>query len=151
MKKIQKQITINAPKETVWSVLLEDNFTRNWYSCFGEGLHAVTDWIVGHKVLFIDQENNGMIGRIAEKQPYDFLRISMQGISVNGTEDYESSEALAIKNTEENYELSVENGNTTLSISADMDDDYYESMSVAWENALQRIGELSVAVANNPV
>ncbi len=151
MKKIQKEITINAPKETVWAVLLEDNYTRDWYSAFGVGLHAVTDWIVGHKVIFADEANNGMIGRITEKQPYDVLKITMEGAFANGVEDYESVEGKAVKGTEENYYLSGENGSTKLSISADMDEKYYDSMSAAWDKALERINELSVAVANNPI
>lgn len=146
MKTIRKEIEIAAPKEKVWTVLLDDTYNRDWYSLFSEGTTAQTDWIEGHKVTFTDKSNNGIVGKIARKKPYEKLQFVFEGIVVNGTEDYESDLAKQYNGAEETYRLSDNNGNTTLSISCDMDEDMYDEMSRKWESVLQRISELSHAV-----
>ncbi len=146
MRTIKKSIEIAVPKERVWAVLLEDAYSRDWMSHFCAGTHAVTDWIVGHKVVFENGSGNGIAGRIKEKRPYEFLSIVYDGMVVNGQDDFDSEESKTIKNTEEKYELSDRNGNTFLTISADADESYFDEMSQSWDAALQRISELSHAI-----
>ncbi len=148
MKTIKKSIEIAVPKERVWAVLLEDTYSRDWMSHFCPGTHAVTDWIVGHKVVFANGSGSGIAGKIKEKRPYEFLSILYDGMVVNGKDDFESEESKTIKDTEEKYELSDRNGgsSTFLAISADTDENYFDEMSQSWEAALQRISELSHAI-----
>lgn len=146
MKTIKKEIEISAPREKVWAVLLEDAYNRDWYSLFSEGTTAQTDWIEGHKVSFTDKSNNGIIGKIARKKPYEKLSFVYDGLVLNGTEDYDSDMAKAMKGAEETYRLSDNDGKTVLSVSCDMDDDHYDEMDRKWETALQRISELAHAV-----
>ena len=146
MKTIKKTKTIHALKEKVWNVLLEDEFNRIWMSEFMEGAHAVTDWIVGHKVRFLDVDNNGIVGRIITKQPYDAVEIEYEGVVKNGADDLDSDMAKAMKGSRENYYLSEENGATTLKIESDMSADYIDMMSEAWDKALDKIAQLSMAV-----
>ena len=146
MKTIKKEIEISAPREKVWTVLVEKSYNDNWLSLFSMGTSASTDWIEGHKVIFADNSNNGIIGKITTKQPYEFIKITYEGVIENGVENYDNEMAKALNGTEETYELSDSNGNTKLVISADMDDDYFDEMSTAWDAALQRISELSHAV-----
>lgn len=40
---INKSIGLSAPKENVWRVLTEKQFTDVWYSAFSEGTQALTD------------------------------------------------------------------------------------------------------------
>jgi hypothetical protein len=146
MKTIHKTKQINATKDKVWNVLLEDEYNRIWMSEFMEGAHAKTDWIVGHKVRFLDNDNNGLIGRIITKQPYDAIEIEYDGAVKNGEDDLESEMAKAMKGSHENYYLSEENGVTTLKIESDMDENHIEMMSAAWDKALEKIDELSISV-----
>lgn len=146
MKTIRKEIKIAAPKENVWTVLLDDNFTADWYALFSEGTTAKSDWIEGHRIEFTDKSNNGIFGTIARKKPYEKLSFVYDGFVFNGVEDTESPMAKAYKGSEETYWLSEEDGQTVLSVSCDMDDSMYEEMSAKWEVALQRISELATAV-----
>jgi len=146
MNTIKKSIEITAPKDKVWAVLLEDSYNRDWFSAFGEGLSADTDWVEGHKVAFMDKARNGIFGKVVTKLPYEKLSIMYEGLVVNGEEDYDSENAKAVNGSEETYELSEENGNTWLSVSSDTDEKNYEWMNAAWEKALQRISELSHAI-----
>lgn len=146
MKTIHKEKQINAPKDKVWNVLLEDAYNRIWMAEFMEGSHAKTDWIVGHKVRFMDNDGNGIVGTIVEKQPYDLIKMVYEGEIRNGKDDLESEMAKAMKGVRENYFLSEENGVTTLKIEVDMGEDWYQMMSDAWDKALDKIEELSISV-----
>jgi hypothetical protein len=143
MKTIKKSIEISSPKESVWAVLMEDRYNRDWMAHFSPGTHAVTDWIVGHKVVFTDGSNRGIFGRIAEKRPYEYLEIEYDGMLLNGQEDFNSEESKAVKGSKETYSLSAGHGNTVLSITSDMDEKYFDHMAATWDSALQRISELS--------
>lgn len=146
MKTIQKTKEISAPKEKVWNVLLEDEYNRIWMAEFMEGSHAKTDWIVGHKVRFMDNDNNGLVGRIITKQPYDVIEMEYDGEVKNGVDDFDSEMAQQMKGSRENYYLSESNGVTTLKIEVDMADDWIDMMSEAWDRALVKIEELSISV-----
>lgn len=147
MKKISKTKAIAAPKETVWSVLLEDEYNRRWMSEFSEGSHAETDWIVGHKVKFADASGGGIVGKVHEKKPYDVIHIIYDGIiGKGGEEDYDSAEAQVWKGAEEIYRLTGTDGETTLEIEVDTDDRWYDQMNASWDRALERIEELSLAL-----
>jgi len=146
MNTIKKSIEITAPKDKVWAVLMEDSYNRDWFSAFGEGLFADTDWVEGHKVAFVDKNKNGIFGKVDTKLPYEKLSIVYEGMVVDGEEDSDSEDAKAVKGNSETYELSEENGNTWLSITSDTDEKNQEWMSAAWEKALQRISELSHAI-----
>jgi len=144
MKKIQKTIMIAAPKEKVWNVLVEDELNRLWFAEFSAGSHAITDWIEGHKVIFKDDSERGIIGKIAEKHPYEMLSIAYDGMFWDGKEDFDSEEAQKVKGTFEKYFLSETNGVTTLSIESDMPEEHFDMMSEAWDRALAKIETLSL-------
>ncbi|MBC7829774.1 MAG: SRPBCC domain-containing protein [Chitinophagaceae bacterium] len=140
---IKKSIELSAPKEIVWDVLLDDDCTRAWYAEFSEGTHAKTDWKVGSKAIFTDNTKSGMVAKVVQNIPGEILSMEYQGIVVNDIEDYEGEIAQAVKGGREIYQLTEKNGKTTLSIECDMGEDFYESMSEAWDRALQKIKQLS--------
>lgn len=143
-KTIKKTIVINAPKESVWNVLLEDQYNRQWYAEFSVGTHAVTDWHQGSKVVFINETEGGIVGRIIENKPYEVLSIEYDGmVSKDGVEDLDSKVAQEMKGIKEIYLLSPEDGSIRLDVSCDMGVDYFEHMSLAWDKAMQKIKELS--------
>lgn len=146
MKTIKKSIEITAPKESVWAVLLEDAYSRDWMSHFMPGTRAKTDWIEGHKIAFVDNSNNGIVGKITSKKPYELLAMQYDGMILNGVEDFDSEMSKMMKGAQESYTLSTKGGNTLLEISSDMNDEYFDQMSASWDAALQRISELSHAI-----
>lgn len=143
MKKIKKFIEINAPKEKVWEALVDNNVNIIWYAFFGEGTHAETDWKVGSKATFTDNTGSGLVSKVVVSKPFEELSIEHQGIVTNGDEDYESDIAKMVKGGLENYYLSENGGLTKLSIECDMSASYFDSMSAAWDEALQKISDLS--------
>ncbi|HTF80598.1 MAG TPA: SRPBCC domain-containing protein [Cytophagales bacterium] len=140
---IQKTIAINATKEQVWDILVQDQHTRAWYAAFSEGTHAVTDWSVGSTVKYIDGSNSGMIAKVVVNRPGEELSVEFQGEVIDGKEVYDSPGAQAIKGGKETYKLSVNEGTTVLYIESDMTEEYFDIMSKSWDKALQIIKELA--------
>jgi hypothetical protein len=60
-----------------------------------------------------------------------------------GIEDYESSQATAVKGGRETYILTERNGITNLSIESDMGEEYFDMMSALWDKALEKIKKLA--------
>lgn len=145
-KEIKKTKTIAAPKEKVWNVLLEDDYNRIWMAEFMAGSHAETDWIVGHKVRFMDSDKNGIVGRIAAKQPYNLIDIEYDGEVVQGEDVFDTPGANAMKGMHEIYRLSQVGNETTLDVSVEMGAEYHDMMSEAWDRALEKIEELAISV-----
>src|SRR5437879_1722753 len=98
-------ITINAPREKVWSTLWDDATYREWTAAFAEGSWAKTDWKKGSKVLFLDGKNDGMVSTIADNKPNEFMSIKHLGIVKNGVEDTGSAESKEWSGALENYTL----------------------------------------------
>ncbi len=140
---IKKSIEINAPKEKVWEVLLNDKFNRIWYAEFSEGSHAETDWKVGSKAVFTDNTEFGLVGKVIVNKAYEVISIEYQGVVIAGKEDYESDIASSVKGGRETYMLSEKENVTHLSIECDMSEELFESMSLLWDRALQKVKELS--------
>lgn len=143
MKTIKKSIAIEAPKAKVWDTLLNDQFTRIWYAEFSEGSNAQTDWQVGSKAIFTDNSQCGMVTKVITNQPNEVLSLEYQGVIANGKEEYESEDAKQMKGGRETYRLSDTDGATQLSIESDMGEKYFDSMSEAWERALQKLKSLA--------
>ena len=140
---LKKSIEINAPKEQVWDVLINDKFTRLWYAEFSEGTYAETDWTVGGKAVFKDNSQSGIVGEIIANKPNEVLSLEYKGVVKDGKEDYESEEAESVKGGHETYLLSEKNGVTDLSIECDTSDAYLATMEPMWDKALQKIKSLS--------
>lgn len=147
---IKKNILIEATKQKVWHVLLNDTFSRIWYQEFSTGAYAQTDWNINSKVIFADPTGNGLIGKIIENRKFEALTIEFTGQLVEGVEDYTSQAAKELKGKRESYRIKEQNGPVLLSISADLSEVYAEQMETAWDRALLKIKSLSENKSANP-
>jgi uncharacterized protein YndB with AHSA1/START domain len=143
MTKLTFSITINAPKELVWRTMLDDETYRKWTSEFQEGSSAVTDWKPGSKALFVGPDGSGMVSRIAEHRPNEFLSLEHLGVVKNGVEDTSSAEVKEWAGARENYTLRESGGRVTLTIEMDTADSYKQYFEDTWPKALAALKELS--------
>lgn len=86
MEKQTFKIMIDASRAKVWEILWGDETYREWTSVFSPGSSAKTDWNEGSKVLFGDNEGNGMVSRIAKKKVNEFMSFEHLGEVHNGVE-----------------------------------------------------------------
>lgn len=141
---------IQAPKETVWQVLWDDASYRRWTSAFSEGSYAVTDgWKEGTEVKFLGPSGSGMISRVAENRPADFMSFEHLGEIKDGAEDRSSDKVKAWAGARENYTLTEAGDGTELAVEMDMADEYVDMFSKMWPNALEKIKTLAEETAKS--
>jgi activator of Hsp90 ATPase-like protein len=148
MQKLHFSIVINAPKEKVWHTMLEDKTYREWTAAFNPGSHYKGDWNKGSKILFLGPdpktgEEGGMVSRIAENKPYEFISIEHLGIVHNGVEDTTSEEAKKWAPAFENYTFREKDGTTEVLVDMDIDEKEAEMFNKMWPDALQKLKELA--------
>ena len=144
MEKINFNTSINAPKEKVWKVLWEDSSYRQWTNAFSEGSYAVTDnWKEGTEVKFLGPSGEGMISRVAENRPNEYMSFEHLGMIMNGTEDRNSEKAQEFAGAKENYTLTESDGVTELAIDMDISEEYKDMFMGMWPKALDKVKELA--------
>lgn len=143
MKKLEFEITINAPREKVWGLLWADASYQEWTSIFSEGSRAVTDWQTGSQVLFVNADNDGMLSMIAQNIPNEYMSIKHLGMVKNGVEDLEDEKAKEWYGAMENYTLTDVNGKTHLKVDIDITEEYEDYFKDAWPKAMNKIKEMA--------
>ena len=135
--------SINAPKEVVWRTMLDDETYRKWTGAFQEGSYAVTDWKPNSKALFLGPDGSGMVSRVVEHRPNEYLSLEHQGIVKDGVEDTKSAEGRKWAGARETYTLRESAGRVTLTIEMDTADDHKKYFEEAWPKALATLKDLS--------
>jgi hypothetical protein len=135
--------TINAPREKVWEALWQDESYQEWTSVFAAGSKAETDWKKGSKVLFTDGKGSGMVSRIADTIPNEYMSIEHLGFVKDGVEDTSSDEVKKWAGAMENYTLKNVSGKTELVVDMDLTEEYKDYFSETWPKALEKLKEIT--------
>lgn len=147
MQKIHQTIFINAPREKVWKTMLEDATYREWTKAFNPTSRYEGSWDKGSKILFIgsDKDGNegGMVSRIAENRPHEFVSIEHLGFYNNGVEDMENEEVKKWAGAHENYTFTTKGDGTELVIDLDIVESEKVTMEDMWKKALVQLKELA--------
>ena len=143
MEKLNFKTVINATPEKIWHVLWDDDTYRKWTSAFAEGSFAQTDWKQGSKVLFLDGNGQGMVSRIAENRPNEYMSIEHLGEVKDGVEDTTSERVKGWAGAHENYTLKKVNGKTELIIDMDITEEFKDMFAQIWPKALENVKKLS--------
>lgn len=151
MNTLHFTIDINAPKQHVWGVMLGDETYPQWTTSFSPGSYFEGSWDEGSTIRFLGpgengQKPGGMISRIAENRPYEFVSIETLGLVNDGVDDTTSEDAKAWAGGHENYTFSETNGVTTLDVdleSDDMPEKMKDMFADMWPSALAKLKELA--------
>jgi uncharacterized protein YndB with AHSA1/START domain len=148
MERKQFKVMIDAPREAVWNTLWDDATYRQWTSVFSEGSHAETDWKKGSKILFLDGQGMGMVSRVSENIPNEYMSIEHLGIVKDGVEDLDSDLVKGWAGAHENYTLKTVNDQTELLVELDVDpnSEWTESLTNTFPRALNKVKEISEGV-----
>lgn len=152
MKKLHFSTKINAPVEKVWHTMLDPETYKEWTKAFspnpeGSG-YFKGSWEKDSKILFIGTdpetgEEGGMVSRIVENRPNEFISIEHVGILQNGVEDTTSEEARKWTPAFENYTFKEESGVTEVLVDTDTADEMTEEFEKAWPAALEKLKEIA--------
>lgn len=88
-------------------------------------------------------EESGMVSRIAENKPYEFISIEHLGIVQNGVEDTTSEAARKWAPAFENYTFNDKDGATEVVVNVDVEDEHVQMFSEMWLKGLQNLKELA--------
>lgn len=147
MVKLHFSITINAPKEKVWDAMLGEESYMKWTDVFMAGSHYKGDWNKGSKILFLAPDESGkmggMVSRIKENRPYEYVSIEHLGMVQNGKEDTSSDDVKKWAGALENYTFKENNGTTEVLVDMDSNDEYKEMFEEMWPKALKKLKKLS--------
>lgn len=148
MQKLHFSIIINAPKEKVWNTLLDDATYREWTSVFNpQGSYYKGNWKQGTKMLFLGPDEHGklggMVSRIKENRPHEYLSIEHIGIFQDGKEDTTSEVAKKWIPAFECYTLRENDRKTEVLIDMDTADEYMNMFQEMWPKALRKLKQLA--------
>lgn len=149
MKKLQFTISIHAPATRVYDLMLglsQKSTYEQWTSVFNPTSTYGGTWDKGTKILFIGVDENGekagMVSRIAENIPKQFVSIQHDGLFKAGQEITEGPDVEKWANGFENYRFEEVNGTTSLTVELDIVDDFLDYMNRTYPKALDKLKEL---------
>ncbi|HVR28715.1 MAG TPA: SRPBCC domain-containing protein [Thermoanaerobaculia bacterium] len=147
MRRLHFSITVEAPREKVWETMLGDTTYRQWTSAFAPGSYYEGDWGRGSKILFLapgeDGKLGGMVTRIAESRPPEYVSIEHLGMVQDGREDTESEAVKEWAGARESYTLKEIDGGTEVSVEMDTTEEHEAMFEEIWPKALQKLKELA--------
>jgi uncharacterized protein YndB with AHSA1/START domain len=148
MKKMHFSILINAPKENVWHAMLDAESFRAWTKAFNVTSYFEGDWSEGSKMLFLGSdpmtgETGGMVARVAENRPYEYVSLEHVGIIKNGVEDTTSEEIKKWVPAFENYTFKEKDGQTEVLVDMDAEEENLPMFETMWPQALQILKKIA--------
>ncbi len=149
MKKLQFKVNINAPVTKIYDYMLgitSKSTYEQWTALFNPTSTFEGSWDRGTKMLFIgvdeQGEKGGMVSKIIENIPNQFVSIQHYGLVNAGKEITEGPEVEKWANGFENYTLAENNGTTTVTVDLDITDDFEDYMNETYPKALNKLKEL---------
>jgi hypothetical protein len=149
MKKLQFKISIHAPVKKVYIVMLgikSKSTYEQWTAMFNPTSTYEGNWEKGSKMLFIgvDEkgEKGGIVSKIAENIPNQFVSIQHYGLVNAGKEITEGAEVEKWANGFENYSFEENNEVTTVKVEIDATEEFIDFMNETYPKALNKLKEL---------
>jgi uncharacterized protein YndB with AHSA1/START domain len=143
MLTLRFSIDINAPRQSVWKVLWDEESFRDWTSVFTEGVqgsHINSDWEEGERFEFFES-GVGSYGIIDKLVPNEFVSLRHLGEIREGDDHpFDGEERI------EQYVLEQQGGRTRRTLAQDIPEEHKVMFENAIPKALQRVKQL----AENP-
>lgn len=149
MKKLQFKVNIQAPASKIYETMLGLNHIstyEEWTAFFNPTSSYEGTWEKGTKMYFVgvDEkgEKGGMLSKIAENIPHQFVSIHHYGLLQAGIEITEGQEVEKWANGYENYTFEENNGMTTVGVDVDVPEDFLDYMNETYPKALGKLKEM---------
>ncbi len=152
MEKLQFNVNINASMTKVYDFMLGINSKttyEQWTAVFNPTSSYEGSWEKGSKILFIgvDEhgEKGGLVSRIVENIPYQFVSIQHYGLIKADKEITDGPDVEKWANGLENYTFVENNGTTTVTVDLDTTEDFSDFMNQTYPKALDKLKEICEA------
>lgn len=138
---------IKAPKERVFEKMIGKDTYKQWTAAFNPTSDFEGGWNKGDKIRFVgvteEGKKQGMLARIEENIPNEFISIHHYGIVDGENEVTEGPMVESWTPAYENYSLSQEMEITNLMVEVDVSDEHIEYFDETWPKALLKLKEIS--------
>ena len=152
MTKLQYKVSIHAAANEVYDLMLglqNKSTYEQWTALFNPTSTYEGSWDKGQKMLFIgvDEhgEKGGMVSKIVENRPTEFVSIQHLGLVKANQEITEGPEVEKWANGYENYTFETNNGITTVIVDLDTTEDFLEYMNDTYPKALEKLKSICEA------
>lgn len=149
MEKLQFKISINAPAAKVYDMMLGISDKSNyeaWTALFNPTSSYEGTWTKDSKMLFVGQDENGekggMVSRVIENIPSNFVSIQHYGLVQGSVEVTEGPDVEKWANGFENYSFEEKDGTTSVVVDLDTTAEFVEYMNEAYPSALDKLKEI---------
>ena len=149
MKTLQYSISIKAPASKVFDIMLglsKKSTYEQWTFFFNPTSSYEGTWEKGSKILFVgvdeQGQKGGMVSRIAENIPNQFISIQHYGLISAGVEITEGPEVEKWANGFENYTFEEIGDSTSLTVDLDTTEEFVDYMNEHYPEALNKLKEL---------
>jgi hypothetical protein len=149
MKKLNYNTTIQATASKVFDIMLgitNKATYEAWTAAFNPTSSYEGSWDKGSKIYFLGVDENGekggMVSRIAENIPHQFVSIQHYGLLKGDQEITTGPDVEKWANGLENYTFEESNGATTLLVELDASDDFESYMNEMYPKALEKLKEM---------
>jgi predicted 3-demethylubiquinone-9 3-methyltransferase (glyoxalase superfamily)/uncharacterized protein YndB with AHSA1/START domain len=146
LHRLHFSIEIDAPRNTVYSTMLDDAAYRDWSAAFSPGSRFQGDWSEGSRIRFVDsaaEGERGMLSQVRVNRPGEYLELEHLGLVGDGREDTTSEAARAWAGAHESYTFTEADGKTVLAVEVDTVSEYREAFGEMWPRALDRLKALA--------
>jgi hypothetical protein len=149
MKKLQFKVRINASVSSIYDLMLgitNKSTYEQWTALFNPTSTYEGSWNKGSKILFIgvDEkgEKGGMVSKIVENIPNQFVSIQHYGLLKADKEITEGPDVEKWANGFENYTFEENNEITEVTVDLDTTEDFVEYMNDTYPKALDKLKEI---------
>lgn len=146
MKTLHFETRIDAPVEKVYRTMLESETFKQWTSEFNPTSRYEGSWKKGSKILFLaegeDGKTSGMVSRIKENRPNEFVSIEHLGMLENGKEITEGEKVEAFAGALEEYTFTPKDGSTTVHVRMDTTPEWEPYFKSTWPKALKTLKDI---------
>lgn len=149
MKKVKYTIAVQASAEKAFNTMLglDDKSTyEQWTAVFNPTSIFRGSWKEGSTIHFIgtDEQGNsgGMVSRIKENRPNQFVSIEHYGILEGDREMLEGPKVDSWAGGLENYSFMEQDDMTTIIVEMDVKEEYIDYFNNTYPKALKKLKEL---------
>jgi hypothetical protein len=149
MTKLQFKVSIDAHVDKIFDCMLglsSKSTYEQWTALFNPTSTYEGNWEKGNKMLFIgvDEkgEKGGMVSRIVENIPNQFVSIQHYGLVTAGKEITEGAEVEKWANGLENYSFEESNGVVIITVNLDTSEEFIDYMNESYPKALDKLKEI---------
>ncbi len=143
MKTLTFKTNINAPRQKVWTVMLNKPTYEEWVGVSWPTSSYEGKWQKGNHVKFVGPDGSGTLAHIKEHQAYELtLAEHVAVLNPGGAEDRDSDTAKGWIGTTECYTFTEIDGVTELKVEINTLPDWIQMFEEGWPGALKKLKQM---------